>query len=1034
MRSKPTPHCNNRARNLLTGVANVLELPLAAEAEQVKKMKKFGIASRSRSLQGGQQGQAQGDEGSNDEVQKQQQQSPLSRTQSLPAVPAPIQSPQQKDNEDMNDQEGIEVGRAGNIDYVQPQGAQAQAQPSQTPQSAASDGASNKESSKAWQLREQWKKSNSGREPTTPPVTVPRPLIGRGGNVSVGSGTSQPIAPFERSKLPPPLPRTIPAATGTIIIGAGGVANPSDSISTLGTADIAAPPKPRQSRLSGIRGRQKANQQKKKQRGKNASANPKSDPNPNPSLNNYLEQQFLLHRQQQQEHYDQELQNYVQNQLEINASGVDANGNPSSPPAGAGSNLPPPPPMSNYDRAGYHRTTSPGGGDNSTITSIPEDLTSNPESDLAGEDSLVKEPSIISQEPTTLATMIAPEPYNNPKGMEAVSEANNDAFHPNQFQSMEEFKKFMELREQQRELMKQKYAAAAAGEDEQVLPVLRRPKNVNYREPSHANIFCYGKYGTAMFATTVILLIIVLVIVKPDLNNGGSNDATPTTPTSSPQATQPATPSPTSILSDENNLEWYSMGNLQGTEQNGRFGHSVVMDSTGSIVASGSPWSSNGRGHVQIHTASTRSIDNGENSEIIWQITGDGGNNDSGGNEILSPFLLQGENEGDQFGRTIALNDDGTVIAVSSLGYDDYRGLVQVYQNVQYIDNTNDWMPLGEPLQSADDVENGCFGKAVALNSLGNILAVSSSRFAVNETIDFYDDYFPIDGSIEIFELVESTNKWQRLGQAIRGQTDSFEECGAQIDLSDDGQTVVFSCPRYNNNQGRIAMYEYSSVSGTWEDSTTTTGSLNSILSGKGDNDDNTGGGNDNSQQQQEENDYFGGFGLSMSGDGMNACASSATGYYRCFRRYSRNNDKQGRNGWHQLGREISSLLPSGRVLACSLSLASNGPNGLVLVSGIYLFFDWRISTGFSTIHWYHDPTSNDENGSDGSGGGSDVSDWVYIANSERSDDFLFIGQNIGDRYGSSTAVSQNGLVVAVGADSSVTGGNVKLFGARKKG
>ena len=949
-------------------------------------MKSVGMDNRSRSLQGPGGNASEVTKDDNDHPQHQ----PFPRTQSSPAGTGPTtssstsNSQQQRlepiDDDDAANQESIEVGRTGNIEYVQSQ-----------PQDEK-----NNSPLKGWKLREQWKKksNDAGGDTSTTPDFTQRPLIGRGGDISVGSGTSQPIAPFERDKLPPTLPKTIPAATGTVVIGAGdGGFNINDSISTLGTADVAAPPKSTWRRW----------QQKKKEQ---TQSQQKEDiPPSKTSLNNYLEQQFMLHRQQQQEHYDQELQNYLENQQEV------INSSPQHQAGGEGK-LPPPPPMSNYERVGYHNDFVPGGGDNSTITSIPEDAVSFGESDLAGEDSLVKEPSIISQEPTTLATLIRPEPYNCPAGMEVKSDVHDSAFHPNQFQSMKEYQNFMRLRE---ERMRQK------ANDEQVLPVLRRPKRVNYREPAHVNIFCYGKQGTAVFVSAIIILIVVLVVVKPKLNNdddnnNGNNDAS--VPTASPQ--QPTTPSPTSILNNEDNLEWYLMGNLQGSERNGRFGHSVVMNHDATIIASGSPWSFDGRGDVQILRAGKDS----DNSEVVWQAD-DGNVNDS---SATSPYILEGENDGDQFGRTIALNDEGNIIAVTSLGHDNFRGLVQVYQQQASNDNNvngdNVWIPLGQPLVDDNGSDNDCFGKSIALNSLGNILAISSSRFAVNETVDFYSDNYPVDGQIRIYELGD-TMEWKQIGQTIQGQTGSLEECGAQIDLSDDGNVVAFSCPRYENNRGRIAIYEYSSVLDVWE--ATTTSASATLLSGNVYPDTNT----EDEQQEEAEADYFGGFGLSMSGDGLNVCASAVTGYYRCFRRG--NNGGRSQQGWYQLGREISSLLPSGRVMACSLSLTNNGPNGLLLVSGIYLFFDWRISTGFSTIHWYHEPENGGNNVNDGDANSKGVSDWLYIAKSGSDDDFLFIGQNIGDRYGVSTAVSQNGLVVAVGADSSVTGGNVKIFGARKK-
>lgn len=144
--------------------------------------------------------------------------------------------------------------------------------------------------------------------------------------------------------------------------------------------------------------------------------------------------------------------------------------------------------------------------------------------------------------------------------------------------------------------------------------------------------------------------------------------------------------------------EWTQIGSdIEGLITNDRFGWSTSLSNSGDIVAISAKFNDeNGvdSGKVQIF----------ENVSGIWtQIGSD----------------IYGQSETDQSGHSIDLNGNGNIIAIGSPSNDNYgnnRGYIRVFENI-----SGEWIQIGSDIVGEENNDN--FGLSVSLNNDGNILA-----------------------------------------------------------------------------------------------------------------------------------------------------------------------------------------------------------------------------------------------------------------------------------------------------------------------
>lgn len=156
---------------------------------------------------------------------------------------------------------------------------------------------------------------------------------------------------------------------------------------------------------------------------------------------------------------------------------------------------------------------------------------------------------------------------------------------------------------------------------------------------------------------------------------------------------------------------------------------------------------------------------------------------------------LPGTAGGDLFGTAVAINKDGTIVAISAPGADVNRGQVSVYQ---YIGAA--WVLKGSIINGSTDTST--FGNSIALSQTGIVLAIGNS------------DETTTAGQVTIYRFIAD---WTLL-QTING-TASGENLGRNIALNDNGGIFAlsshFDVPVGPSDVGKVQLYKYSS--GSWK-------------------------------------------------------------------------------------------------------------------------------------------------------------------------------------------------------------------------
>ncbi|MDB9705071.1 Ig-like domain-containing protein [Gammaproteobacteria bacterium] len=145
------------------------------------------------------------------------------------------------------------------------------------------------------------------------------------------------------------------------------------------------------------------------------------------------------------------------------------------------------------------------------------------------------------------------------------------------------------------------------------------------------------------------------------------------------------------------------------------------------------------------------------------------------------------------FGNSVALSDDGTILAVGVTRGDDLPGLVEVFQY-----NSGAWSKLGSSIQGSE--ENGdYFGYSVDLSNDGTVLAVGSI---------FKGDR---QGAASVYQY--SSGTWSQLGSTLDGAA-ANDWYGRDVSLSGNGQILAVGGDRHDNGKGHVRVFEY--TSGSW--------------------------------------------------------------------------------------------------------------------------------------------------------------------------------------------------------------------------
>ncbi|MDQ3192115.1 MAG: T9SS type A sorting domain-containing protein [Bacteroidota bacterium] len=215
---------------------------------------------------------------------------------------------------------------------------------------------------------------------------------------------------------------------------------------------------------------------------------------------------------------------------------------------------------------------------------------------------------------------------------------------------------------------------------------------------------------------------------------------------------------------------WIQKGSdIVGNNADDRFGHSVCISDDGNIIAVGAS------------SLAGNSADPGYVKVYIWNGTA----------WIQRGSTIAGNANGDRFGYSLSMNDDGNVIAIGSIG----AGQVRVYDW-----DGLDWIQKGGNISG---IASYWFGNAIELTGDGNNLIIG---------MKFYNIF---RGGVKVYNWTGTA--WEQKGQTIEGQ-DNYDEVGHDVAISDNGNIIGFGavgCCNSNSKAGMVKIYEYNGA--TWE-------------------------------------------------------------------------------------------------------------------------------------------------------------------------------------------------------------------------
>ncbi len=230
---------------------------------------------------------------------------------------------------------------------------------------------------------------------------------------------------------------------------------------------------------------------------------------------------------------------------------------------------------------------------------------------------------------------------------------------------------------------------------------------------------------------------------------------------------------------------WTQLGSdIDGETAGDWSGYSVSLNSDGSVVAIGEPendGNGDGAGQVRVY----------QNNNGTWsQIGAD----------------INGEAIGDNFGSSVSLSADGSILAVGAPDNDGNgsdAGHVRIFEN-----NGGTWSQLGQDIDGEDGGDG--FGTSVSLSADGNIVAIGAP---------YNDDNASTSGHVRVYQYNSSTGQWEQIGQDIDGEN-SGDVSGTSVALNDDGTVVVIGAPNNDENgskSGQVRVFEYNSSNSLWE-------------------------------------------------------------------------------------------------------------------------------------------------------------------------------------------------------------------------
>lgn len=169
---------------------------------------------------------------------------------------------------------------------------------------------------------------------------------------------------------------------------------------------------------------------------------------------------------------------------------------------------------------------------------------------------------------------------------------------------------------------------------------------------------------------------------------------------------------------------------------------------------------------------------------------------------------IKGEFAGDNVGNWVALNADGSILAVSASGADGpagrSTGLVRIYEF-----DGEEWLQLGEDIFG--DSPDAYLASSIRFSADGQIVAMGSSR---HDSAIIGDD----SGLAKVYRY--NGTEWILMGQMIEGEA-TQDESGFSVAISADGSVLAVTAIKNDGingaDSGHVRVYKYNETVDEWE-------------------------------------------------------------------------------------------------------------------------------------------------------------------------------------------------------------------------
>ncbi|KAL3806373.1 hypothetical protein ACHAXA_004576 [Cyclostephanos tholiformis] len=218
---------------------------------------------------------------------------------------------------------------------------------------------------------------------------------------------------------------------------------------------------------------------------------------------------------------------------------------------------------------------------------------------------------------------------------------------------------------------------------------------------------------------------------------------------------------------------------LNGDATDDYFGYSVDMTPDGTTVICGSPAFSGG--YVRVYSLEG-DIDLGTDN---WKQIGQD---------------IVGEANGDEFGYSVSISEDGETIAIGAPNNDGSNGVNSGHVRMYRLsDDGTTWVKIGQDIDGTAVYD--WFGYSVSLSADGSTVAIGAPYNDSNGNED--------SGRVNVYRIDEGGSSWERLGQSIDG-VNVNDYFGWSVSLTPDGNTLAIG----TWGGGYVKVFSLSS--GTW--------------------------------------------------------------------------------------------------------------------------------------------------------------------------------------------------------------------------